>query len=242
MCTTTCRTATWARCRCECDYANHGMSMMTPLAAPVPRRLSAGRRGGSGQDQAGPSNGDPGAQLFGVDLLHIESWLDDHPVFRDEVAHLVHIAGSPEESAGGNIESHLACTVLVSVVMALESVDLLREHAVDGIAGTLSDAAMASVRVSLGSETSDQLEPHVAAVLAHVVDAALPGLALVDPEVLIAARVAAVLACPDPDEHAEVVDHCVHPLVTTVIDGSGLVCGETIFTRRPRPFRSFRQA
>lgn len=222
MCTTTCRTATWARCRCECDYANHGMSMMTPLAAPVPRRLSAGRRGGSGQNQAGPSNGDPGAPLFGVDLLHIESWLDDHPVLRDEVAHLVHIAGAPAESAGGNIESHLACTVLVSVVKALESVERLREQAVDGIAGALSDVAMARVRACLGSETADQLEPHVGAVVAHVVHAAMPGLALVDPEVLIAVRLAALLACPDPDDHAEVVDHGVHPLVTTVIDGSGL--------------------
>lgn len=223
MCTTTCRTATWARCLCECDYANHGVSMMTPLAAPVPRRWSAGRRGGSSQDHGGPSNVDPGAPLFGVDLLHIESWLDEHPVFRDEVAHLVQIAGSPDESAGGNAESHLACAVLVSAVMALEGMERRREHAVDSIAGALSDVAMASVRTSLGSETADQLEPHVAAVLAHVVDAALPGLALVDPEVLIAVRLAAVLACPDPEEHAEVVDHCLHPLVTTIIDGSGLV-------------------
>lgn len=195
---------------------------MAALTAPVRRDWSAGRHRGPGRAQARASVPDVGSPLFGVDLLHIESWLEEHPAFRDDVANLVRLATPAGESGGQGAASHAACTVLVNVVMVLEHVDDLRERMVDGTADALTNAATAMIRARLGSDAAARLEPLVAAVLAYVVDAALPEFSLVDPEVLMALRLAAVLACPDPDDHADVVSHCLHPLVTTVIESSGL--------------------
>lgn len=222
MCTTTCRTAVWPLCRCECNYENHGVEKMTALTAPVPRHWSEGRGIGSDPSGGGTSSPEFGSPLFGVDLLHIESWLEAHRVFRDEVPRLVRLATPAGESERQGTAAHAACTVLVSVVMVLEKVDDLRAWVVDGTADALSTAATTMIQARLGGDAAARLEPLVAAVCAYIVDAALPELPLVDSEVLMALRLAAVVACPDLDDHADVVEHCVRPLVTTLVEDSDL--------------------
>ncbi|GEA81578.1 hypothetical protein [Cellulomonas uda] len=161
---------------------------------------------------------DSGPPLFGVDLDHIESWLDEHPELRAEVVDLVLLASGRGSAGDQGTAAHVACTVLVSVVRALSAIELVQDRVVGSIADAVKDAAMSTMRECCGSTMAEGLEPVVADVAVRAVDAVVPELGLVEPELLTALRLAALLACPDPQEHTAVDEHCRRSLALAVVE------------------------
>ena len=234
MCTTTCRSATWPRCRCDCGGANHSSDVLSLLfngyrrfGPDLPPRRSP--VASSARDQRTRPHAWSDVRLIGLDLDDLETWLDQNPSRHAQVTALVEAASaadSPRGRSADGQEPHVVCALLVSVVIALEQVEELRARVVDDLAAALTTMALSAVRSAgpLPEPLDTTTEHALAATTRHVVDlvvsAVWPGTLAVNPVTLQNLRIAAILTCPDTDAHREVRDHCVAELAVALLDGT----------------------
>lgn len=190
MCTTTCQSARWPTCRCECRGAYHGrtsphgfMEVLIVL----------------------PMSTDQGAD----ELAHLVARAAEETL--GDATH--------DRACLAPGETHLFCTVLAALVMVLEAPHTAVDAALDRIANETTAMVTDRLRdrgSELGAEGTALLRAAVGQLVRRSAD--LLGLGgLAEPASIDQLRLAAVLLCPDPEGHAEVREHCLRPLDVTIL-------------------------
>jgi hypothetical protein len=205
MCPIHCRTAASPpeECRCTgCHRANHGQDHLAFFQGVLLTRADCG-------DPAQTLTPEDVAQL----ITDLPDWIHDETGTQAIQWLLAQGLADPERGSGGggggHLQTHALCSAIVLLVRAVEASDNALKTAADYAAKVLTQTSIASFVPGTGKTPAERLFVELAGIAAS---RAAPALLGVD-TFLTQIRLAAILVCPDPDEHPDIVKHCLQPLV-----------------------------
>ena len=209
------------KCRCSCGGDAHGggaFGSINTASGPTAAVRTLTRDEVDSREtttsKSSPSKG--GKDRTVID--QIVDWLTANPTVKDQVDSIAEIVGAQSVKAFnqyGHATSwpqlklnHFLCGLLASLACAIDEFKQQLDRVPDRV-----------ISLILGSRnglTLDAVAVRVAVHAAWRLISQLPVFGQVD-NLLRATRIAAVLTCPDPDAHEEVLRYCLCPLGGNVI-------------------------
>jgi len=211
------------KCRCSCNGDHHGGAT----------RYSHGTALGWSRAENGPGpstrTGQPPRHTSPRDLTvtvqhavtEIIDWLAENPTAAEQVTAIADLVA---EQAVGALKkhgratsrrelevSHFLCSLLAALAEAIDrfkqALDRVPDAVISMITGKSDQLALNAVAVRIAVRSSWRLIMQ------------LPIFSRID-NLLRVVRIAAILACPDPDKHEEVLRNCLYPLGGDVISAA----------------------
>lgn len=212
------------KCRCSCGGLLHGGADGTPAFAGASPSWSTDSSAARGEGST-PIISEPSEARSPIDeaLSEIADWLAKNPSVKEQAEAIADIIG--EQAVKVLTEhgyaltrreltsSHFICAVLAAIARAIDEfqkqLDKVPDRVISLITGAGSDSALKDIAV------------HVIVRSSWRAISGLPIFSQVS-TLLRATRIAAILTCPAPDQHAEVVRYCLYPLAEELISAATL--------------------
>jgi hypothetical protein len=211
------------KCRCSCKGSHHGGTTRYSHGSASSASRAENGPGLSTRNVQPPRHTSPRDMTVTAQhaLTEIIDWLAQNPTAAEQVTAIADLVAEQAVDAlkkyGQAISrqeleaNHFLCSLLAALAEAIDrfkqALDRVPDAVISMITGKSDQLSLNAVAVRIAVRSSWRLIMQLP-IFSHI------------DNLLRIVRIAAVLACPDPDKHAEVLRNCLYPLGGDVISAS----------------------
>lgn len=211
------------RCRCSCKGSHHGGTTRYSHGPALSGSRAENGPGLSTRNGQPPGPTSPGDVTVTVQraVTEIIDWLAENPTAAEQVTAIADLVAEQAVDAlkkYGRATSrqelkanHFLCSLLAALAEAIDrfkqALDRVPDAVISMITGKSDQLSLSAVAVRIAVRSSWRLITQLP-IFSHL------------DSLLRVVRIAAVLTCPDPDRHEEVLRNCLYPLGGDVISAA----------------------